>query len=206
MATASNKSSKAAPLSRGDIVDDVAAQTDLPQSKVDQVTKAYEQTIIRTLASGGEVRIAGFGTFKVSARGERTARNPQTGEPITIAARNVPRFSPGSAFKQSLEPAGGSKGGAKGGSKGAAAKGGAKGGATGVAKGGSGGGSKGGSSGGAKGGAGGASGGSKSGAAGAAKGGATSAAKGGAGGGSKGGSGGGAKGGAAKGGAKGSKK
>lgn len=183
MATAASKGSKAAPLSRGDIVSEVAAKADLPQSKADQVVRAYEEAIIRALATGGEVRIAGFGTFRTSARAARTARNPQTGAPITIGARTVARFTPSSAFREAVG-GGGSKGGAKGG-----------GGSKGGAKGGSGGGSKGGASGGSKTAA-------SSGSKGGAKGGAQSS----SGGGSKGGSSGGAKGGAKSGAKGGSKK
>lgn len=125
MALASNKGSKPAAMSRGDIVSEVAAKADLPQSKADQVVREYEAAITRALVSGGEVRIQGFGTFKTSARAARSARNPQTGGTIQIAARTVPRFTPSSALKEAI---GGSKGGAKG-----AAKGGAKGGPKGAA-------------------------------------------------------------------------
>ncbi|MBV9468929.1 MAG: HU family DNA-binding protein [Abitibacteriaceae bacterium] len=145
MAASGNKGSKAAPLSRGDIVSEVAALADLPQSKADQVVRAYEDAIIRALSSGGEVRIAGFGTFRTSARAARTARNPQTGAPLKIAARTVARFTPSSAFKEAV---GGGKGGSKGGAKGgaqSAAKGGSKGGAKGSS-----GGAKGGAKGGSK--------------------------------------------------------
>lgn len=86
-------------MNRGDIVDAVAAQVDLPQTKVDAVIKAYESAIMRQAASGGEVRIVGFGSFKVTHRAARTSRNPQTGEPVEVAERNAIRFVPGKALK-----------------------------------------------------------------------------------------------------------
>ncbi|HEX8234468.1 MAG TPA: HU family DNA-binding protein [Abditibacteriaceae bacterium] len=170
-----------APLSRTDVVSEIAAETQLAPRQVDEVVKALEGSLRRALSSGGEVRMSGFGTFRVSERGARTGRNPQTGESIKIAASKNVRFSAAKAFKDAI-------GGGKSAGKGGAAKGGAaKGGATkGAAKGGA---EKGGAT---KGGA------AKAGAAkgGAAKGGATKgAAKGGA-----------AKGGAAKGAAKGGRK
>ena len=50
----------------------------------------------------GQIRIAGFGTFGVSERGERQGRNPQTGAQITIAASRAARFTAGKAVKDAL--------------------------------------------------------------------------------------------------------
>lgn len=41
---------------------------------------------------GDDYRIAGLGTFKMKHVPERTGRNPQTGEALTIAARNKLSF------------------------------------------------------------------------------------------------------------------
>lgn len=85
-------------LSRGDVINSVAAQVDLPQAKVDAVVKAYEGTIARALKDGSEVRLAGFGTFKTSLRAARTSRNPRTGEPIDVPERIAPKFSCGKSL------------------------------------------------------------------------------------------------------------
>ncbi len=85
--------------SKGDVVDEVAALVDMPQTKVDAVLKAFVETIKRQAASGGETRMVGFGSFKVTHRASRTSRNPQTGEPIEVGAHNAIRFVPGQALK-----------------------------------------------------------------------------------------------------------
>ena len=85
--------------SRGDVVNEVAAQVDLPQKKVDEILRAFESVIMRQAASGGEIRMVGFGSFKITHRAARTSRNPQTGEPAPVAARNAIRFVPGQALK-----------------------------------------------------------------------------------------------------------
>lgn len=89
--------------SRSDLVSEVAAGLDETQAKVDAVVRAYEDAVIASLAKGGEVRLAGFGSFKVSKRAARTARNPQTGEPIKVAARKVARFQPAKALKDAVD-------------------------------------------------------------------------------------------------------
>ncbi len=93
-------------MNRGDVLNTVAAECDLPSSKVDAVLKAFEGAIARSLAQGGEVRIAGFGTFKTSQRSARTSRNPRTGEPVDVPARTAARFIPGKGLKTAAEGAG----------------------------------------------------------------------------------------------------
>lgn len=51
--------------------------------------------ITHTLATGDRVEIRGFGTFSVRERLARTARNPKTGEALSIPAKSMPYFKPG---------------------------------------------------------------------------------------------------------------
>jgi len=60
-------------------------------------------TISATLANEEKIQIAGFGTFEVRERGERTGRNPQTGEQIVIPATKAPAFKPGKEFKEAVK-------------------------------------------------------------------------------------------------------
>ena len=48
------------------------------------------------------LKLVGFGTFEVRERGERTGRNPQTKETITIPASKLPVFKAGKAFKDAV--------------------------------------------------------------------------------------------------------
>ena len=85
--------------SRSDVVNEVAAQVDMPQKEVDKVLRAFESAIMRQAASGGEIRMTGFGSFKITYRAARISRNPQTGGPAEVAERNAIRFVPGQALK-----------------------------------------------------------------------------------------------------------
>lgn len=51
------------------------------------------------LKKGDELMIPGFGKFLVMRRPERIGRHPQTGQPLPIRAKAVPKFSPGDALK-----------------------------------------------------------------------------------------------------------
>jgi DNA-binding protein HU-beta len=54
------------------------------------------------LKRGGKVVLVGFGTFSVSSRKARTGRNPQTGQPLKIAAKKVTKFSAGAELKKAV--------------------------------------------------------------------------------------------------------
>ena len=74
-------------MSKKDLIDEVAAATELPKDKAALVVDAVIQHIEKMMKNGEELRIAGFGTFKVANRKERKARNPQTGAEITMLPR-----------------------------------------------------------------------------------------------------------------------
>ncbi|WP_232664299.1 HU family DNA-binding protein [Pseudonocardia sp. TRM90224] len=60
------------------------------------------ETIVETVQGGDSVSITGFGVFEGRARAARTARNPRTGEPISISATTVPAFRPGATFRTAV--------------------------------------------------------------------------------------------------------
>jgi DNA-binding protein HU-beta len=64
---------------------------------------AVFDAIEKALSEGEEVTISGSGSFKVVERSAREGRNPQTGDPITIAARKSPVFRPGTQLKRAVE-------------------------------------------------------------------------------------------------------
>jgi DNA-binding protein HU-beta len=58
--------------------------------------------ITKALKKGESVTLVGFGTFKVSKRAARNGRNPQTGKPIKIKAKKVPKFTAGKNLKDAV--------------------------------------------------------------------------------------------------------
>ena len=86
-----------------------------------------EGLIARALKKGDPVAITGFGAFGVRKRAARTARNPQTGESIKVAATKAPGFKAGASLKATVSGKGRASGASKGAAKGG--RGGAKGGA-----------------------------------------------------------------------------
>jgi len=51
------------------------------------------------LTGEGKVTLVGFGTFSIVKRNARMARNPKTGEAISVPEKTVPKFKPSKALK-----------------------------------------------------------------------------------------------------------
>ncbi len=62
-------------------------------------------SISEAVKGGDKVQLIGFGTFEMKTRPERSGRNPQTNEVITIPASSTLSFKPSSSFKTVIKPA-----------------------------------------------------------------------------------------------------
>ncbi len=89
-------------MNKKELAECVAGDADLSTSLALRCIQSFTQAITEELAHGGEIRIAGFGTFSVTTRAARTGRNPRTGKAIEIPAHRAVRFSPGKALKESV--------------------------------------------------------------------------------------------------------
>jgi len=58
--------------------------------------------IAKTVKKDKVLKIPNLGTFRLRQLKARTGRNPQTGEPIKIAARKKVGFTAAKAFKESI--------------------------------------------------------------------------------------------------------
>ena len=58
--------------------------------------------IEQSLVNGEEVKITGFGTFKILSKSARIGRNPKTGVPAVISARRVASFRPSTSFRKTV--------------------------------------------------------------------------------------------------------
>lgn len=82
----------------------IAEQLDIPKKLAEDMVAAFEEIVTRELSRGGEVTIAGFGTFSARTRKGRIGVNPQNpSEPITIPSVVVPKFKAGKALKDTLK-------------------------------------------------------------------------------------------------------
>ncbi len=90
-------------LGKQDLANSVAQETGLNKSQANRALEATLNAISGALGRGDEVRLTGFGTFRVSETKARTGRNPRTGAPISIQAGKRPGFTAGSRLRESVQ-------------------------------------------------------------------------------------------------------
>ncbi len=89
-------------MNKTELVAAIADKAEISRKDAEKVLAAFTETVADELKKGGKVQLVGFGTFEVSERAAREGRNPQSGEPMQIAASKAPRFKAGKAFKDML--------------------------------------------------------------------------------------------------------
>ncbi|AQX54162.1 HU family DNA-binding protein [Priestia flexa] len=90
-------------MNKTELVDAVATKSELTKQDSKKAVDALFETISNTLAKEEKIQLVGFGTFEIRKRAERTGRNPQTGEEMTIPASKVPAFKPGKELKEAVK-------------------------------------------------------------------------------------------------------
>ena len=83
----------------GKVSESIGADTAQAASVVNAVLDAITDVV----ASGDSLAIPGFGTFGTVKRPERTVRNPQNGEPVTVPEHIAPVFKAGKRFRDAVK-------------------------------------------------------------------------------------------------------
>lgn len=89
-------------MNKNELIGAVAEASGLSKSDSSSAVEAVFDSITKSLTSGDEVRLVGFGTFSVAKRKASIGRNPRTGEPMTIKASNQPKFKAGKGLKDAV--------------------------------------------------------------------------------------------------------
>ncbi len=89
-------------MNKNELISAVAESSGLSKSDTSNAVEGVFDAITKTLASGDEVRLVGFGTFSVAKRKASTGRNPRTGEPMNIPASTQPKFKAGKGLKDAV--------------------------------------------------------------------------------------------------------
>lgn len=90
-------------MTKTDMIDKLADQLNMPKAQVRKVVDALVDGVTQTLVRGEKVQVSGLGTFEVRTRKAREGRNPQSGEKITIPARNAVGFKPAKPLKEAVK-------------------------------------------------------------------------------------------------------
>ena len=89
-------------LTKLDLVNHLNEKLGLNKVESRELVEAIFNEIKKSLINNEEVKISGFGNFKILNKKERPGRNPKTGEPAIISARRVVTFKAGQNLRKKM--------------------------------------------------------------------------------------------------------
>ncbi|HEY4482562.1 MAG TPA: HU family DNA-binding protein [Candidatus Paceibacterota bacterium] len=90
-------------MNKAQLVDELHKVLGGTRVAAEQAMESVIEAIVGALKKGDEVSIAGLGIFSVKQRKSRVARNPRTGEAITVPAMKVPKFRAAKGLKDAVK-------------------------------------------------------------------------------------------------------
>lgn len=91
-------------MNKNDFVNLMVGKTKMSKSQIQEVTNAFISVITESMVKGENISFIGFGSFLPIQQRERVARNPKTGDPVTIKARSTVKFKPGKKLMEQMNP------------------------------------------------------------------------------------------------------
>ncbi len=90
-------------MTKDELVAKVADSTGIKKVDLQKALDVMILTIIETIKTGDKVNITGLGIFKLKDKKARMARNPKTGESISVPAKKAPKFLAAKNFKEAVK-------------------------------------------------------------------------------------------------------
>ncbi len=89
-------------MNKAELIASIADKSGLSPKKASGALDAFTDSVTEALQAGERISLVGFGSFSVDRREARMGRNPQTGDAIEIAAKNVVKFKPGAGLSKAV--------------------------------------------------------------------------------------------------------
>ena len=87
-------------MTKKELASKIAKQFGITQLLALEAVQMVFDGIIETLWHEGRIELRNFGVFEVKKRRARKARNPRTGEKVSVPERSVVTFKPGREIKE----------------------------------------------------------------------------------------------------------
>jgi DNA-binding protein HU-beta len=91
-------------INTADIAKEISQRTSVSQGLARDIVGIVFDAIAGGLRQGREVRIYGFGSFRVTQRAASTGRNPRTGEAIAIPAKRSVKLRVARVVQEAMNP------------------------------------------------------------------------------------------------------
>jgi len=90
-------------LTKAEIIENIYEKVDVNRKDIHVIIDEFFEQIKTALTEDKVVELRGFGTFEARTRkGRKKARNPKTGEIVSVGDHGVAAFRPGRDLKQSV--------------------------------------------------------------------------------------------------------
>lgn len=89
-------------MTKSELVSYIAEETGLTKADSSRALEAMMNGVIKGLNESGKVTLTGFCTFAKVHKDASVSKNPRTGEPAPVPARNVAKIKAGSKLKEAL--------------------------------------------------------------------------------------------------------
>ncbi|MGB6013008.1 MAG: HU family DNA-binding protein [Desulfobacterales bacterium] len=90
-------------MTKAELVETIAKDVNISKAVAGAALESFMANVTKALKKkDGKITLVGFGTFTKVRRKARKGRNPQTGEPIKIKAKNAVTFKAGKKLKDAI--------------------------------------------------------------------------------------------------------
>jgi DNA-binding protein HU-beta len=100
--SAASAKSASTTVGRQELSKRISQQANISQKQAAAVLEVTLDSIREALQSGDEVRLVGFGSFKVRTSAARKGVNPRDRRPIQVPAKERVRFFPGKELSEAV--------------------------------------------------------------------------------------------------------
>jgi integration host factor subunit alpha len=89
-------------VTKASLIDAIYESCDCPKPLSAATVESLMEIIKKTLESGEDILISGFGRFCIKDKKERKGRNPETGDDMKLRARRIVTFKCSGVLKEKI--------------------------------------------------------------------------------------------------------
>lgn len=86
-------------MTRKDLITAISLKADVSEKTAGACLDAFMHTVVQTLKEGGNVKLAGFGTFQTRFHSAFDGKIAKLNQPGSFSERFIPKFKPSALFK-----------------------------------------------------------------------------------------------------------
>ena len=86
-------------MTKAELVEEVSRVVGMTRKDSEVIVEAIFDSVVRSLHTGDEIEVRGFGSFRIRQRQPRVGRNPKTGTRVDVPSKKITYFKPSKELK-----------------------------------------------------------------------------------------------------------